>query len=94
MDDKVVAPEPVFAPPCGSAVGYTLEDGVGQVAGRLTVKWCSPSELWSHVGDGGLEAPAITAWKARDLAAETVGFGVGVAWLEWRRGLEWSCSCA
>ena len=94
MDDKVVAPEPVFAPPGGTAVGNTLENGAGQVTGRLTVKWCCPSELWTYVGDGGLDAAAVTTWKARDLTAEAVGFGVVVAWLERRRGLEWGCSCA
>ena len=79
MDDQVVTPKPVFAPPVGAAVGDTLEECVGQVVGRLAVKRCCPGEPWAHVGDCGLEASDITAWQVGDLAAQRVSFGIGTA---------------
>ena len=94
MDDQVVTPKPVLAPPVGTAVGDALEECIGEVGRRLAVKWRAPGELWAHIGDGGLKSSDITTWQVRDLAAERVGSGVGAAWLERRCAAEWCRCCA
>ena len=92
MDDQVVTPKPVLAPPVGTAVGDALEKCGSEVGRWLAVKWRAPGELRAHIGDGCLESSDITTWQVGDLAAQCVGFGVGVARLKRRSTAEW-CSC-
>ena len=69
VNDQVVTPKPILAPPIGAAVGDALEECVGEVGRRLAVKWSAPSELGAHVGHGCLKTSDITPRQVRDLAA-------------------------
>ena len=69
MDDQVVTPKPVLAPPIGTAVGDALKKCGSEVGRRLAVEWRALGELRAHIGDGCLKSSDIAARQVRDLAA-------------------------
>ena len=52
------------------------------------MEWRSPSEVWSYVGNGGSEASVVSAWEARDLAANVESFFVVATRLERTLGVK------